>query len=399
MDVVCFGQQNWDHCWTGKQHLMTRLAARGHRVLYVDPDLELEAPRRPASRGLAHLPGGGGLREVAPRLFVFTHRYSRLLRWRGSVWRHPRLMRAWVDRLGFREPIGLTLLPRAGEWIDVVQPAARVHYAIDEMTAYGGISEVEKPRIRAQEEALVRRSQVSLAISPRLLDRLRRIQPRTYLLPSGADVEHFTPDRLPRPEGDPVLAALRPAPIVGLVGQIDERIDQRLLTGIARARPGWAIVLVGRVKEGVDVSALERCPNVHRLGYRPFAELPRLVAGMDVCIVPYRPGPLTHSCSPLKVYEYLAAGRPVVSTPLEGLLQCADVVETADAPGGFLAGIERCLAEPERGRDRRLAVAAANSWAHRVVELERRLEEGLALSHRARPQRPRDSARLRATTR
>jgi glycosyltransferase involved in cell wall biosynthesis len=397
MDVVCFGQQNWDHCWTGKQHLMTRLAARGHRVLYVDPDIE--APLRTADPGRAHPPDGGGLREVASRLFVFTHRYSPLLRWRVSLWRHARLVRAWVHRLGFHEPIGLTLLPRAREWIDLVQPAARVHYAIDEMTAYGGIAEADKPRIRALEETLVRRSQVSLAISPRLLQRLRRIQPRTYLLPSAADVEHFRPGRLPRPAGDPALAALRPAPIVGLVGQIDERIDQALLTEIARARPDWSIVLVGRVKPGVDLSALERCSNAHWIGYRPFAELPRILAEMDVCIVPYRPGPLTHSCSPLKVYEYLAAGRPVVSTPLEGLLQCSEVIETAYDPSGFLAAIERALADPEHGRERRLAVAAANSWTHRVVELERRLEEALALSRRAWPQRTEGSAPARATTR
>ena len=379
MDLICVGQQNWDFCWTGKQHLMTRLAARGHRVLYVDPDLELGTRLRDVPRSLAPVWTGFGLREVVPRCWVFTHPYSPALRWRLSVRRYPRVLRASVRRLGFEQPICLTLQPRALPFTDVVPFAARVHYAIDEMTAYGGLPAPEQARVRAMEEELVRRSHVSLAISQRLLARLRGLQPRTYLLPSGADLDHFAPDRLAELAPVPELAEL-PQPVFGFVGQIDERIDQALLLALARARPDASIVLVGRTKPGVDFSTLRALPNLHWLGHRPFAELPRLIRHMDVCLVPYRLDALTHSCSPLKLYEYLACGRPAVVTPLDGLLDCRGVVEVADTPGAFCAAVERCLASTEAERAARLAVAARNSWEARVDALEKHLAEAVSLA-------------------
>ncbi|RIL01394.1 MAG: hypothetical protein DCC71_17805 [Proteobacteria bacterium] len=376
MDVVCFGQQNWDFCWTGKQHLMTRLAARGHRVLYVDPDLALATRLRDVHRSLAPLASGLGLREAAQRCWVFTLPYSPALRWRLSVRRYPRVLRRAIRRLGFAAPICLTLYPRALPYADVVPFAARVHYAIDEMTAYGGLPAAEQRRVRAAEEALVRRADVALAISPRLHERLRRLHPRTHLLPSGADARHFAPERI---EKQPVVAALAALarPIAGFVGQIDERLDQDLV--VALARRGGSVVLVGRTKDGVDVSALDAEPNVHRLGYRPFAALPAVFGHFDVCIAPYRLGALTHASSPLKVYEYLASGRPVVVTPVEGLGECRDVVEVAEGADAFCAAVERCLAADAR-RAERLAVAARNGWDRRVDALERHLAEALAVA-------------------
>ena len=114
MDVVCFGQQNWDFCWTGKQQLMTRLAARGHRVLYVDPDLDLDTHAlADVVRSVAPLVTGLAPREVAPRLWVFTHRYSPILRWRLSVRRFARVLRGCLGRLGLE----VWVVPRGGRVI------------------------------------------------------------------------------------------------------------------------------------------------------------------------------------------------------------------------------------------------------------------------------------------
>jgi len=376
VDVVCFGQQNWDFCWTGKQQLMTRLAARGHRVLYVDPDLDLDTHAlADVVRSVAPLATGLAPREVAPRLWVFTHRYSPILRWRLSVRRFARVLRGCLGRLGLERAICLTQWPRALPLTELAPFAARVHYAIDEMTAYGGLPEAEQLRTRALETQLVRRSHRTLAVSPRLVARLREIQPDTWLLPSGADVEHFAPQRTAGLPPLPELARL-PRPLLGFVGQIDERLDPELLLAVAR-RCGGSIVLAGRVKPGVDVSALAACEQVHFLGHQPFSALPGLLRDMGVCLVPFRRNALTESSSPLKVYDYLAAGKPVVSVPLDGLLECARVVRLAETPSAFAAAVADCLADPEADRDRRLAVAAANSWERRTDALEEHLGAAL----------------------
>ena len=378
MDLICFGQQNWDYCWTGKQHLMTRLARRGHRVLYVDPQaLQDVASLADHLRALAPVATGFAVREVAPGLSVFTHRHAPILGWRLNEARRPRVLRSLARRLGFQRPVALVLHPDARPFLRAVRPAATVYYAVDEMTAFGGMTEAERRRMRAAEEALLAEADLALCVSPRLLERFRRTQPRSYLLENGADVDHFAPARLARAPRHPAMAGL-PSPRLVFVGQVDERLDQPLLVTLARARRDCAVVLAGRVKPGVDVSALAAEPNVHLIGYQPYEELPSVLAGADVCLVPYRLTDLTQSCNPLKVFEYLASGRPVVTTPLDGLGRTAGVVEVADTPERFVEAVGRALADPAAGREARLAVAAANGWEQRADELERRLEEAVA---------------------
>jgi len=390
MNVVCFGQQNWEYCWTGKQQLMTRMAQRGHRVLYVDPQSNEDvAGVGDSLRALAPTRTGFGVRELAPGLFVYTHHHAPALRWRVNHWLRPHRLAALARRLGFEQGVALAHHPSTEPYLGAVRPGARVYYAVDEATAFGTLPLEEQHRIRAAEERLVHAADVVLAISPRLYGRLSDLHPRTYLLASAADVDHFSPTHLARVAGHPAVAAL-PAPRLGFVGQIDERIDQTLLVALARARPDWQIVLAGRVKQGVDVSALSSYPNIHLLGHQPYELLPSVLREIDVCLAPYRLTPLTRACSPLKVYEYLATGRPVVATPVDALLGMSEEVALADTADRFRAAVESALRDPASGRQRRLAFAADNSWDSRVDELERRLAEAIAL-HPPRPRLVRPS--------
>jgi glycosyltransferase involved in cell wall biosynthesis len=228
--------------------------------------------------------------------------------------------------------------------------------------------------VRRDELRAVHASDVVLAISPRLCRRLAEIHPRTYLLPSGADLPHFR-DATDRSKPlHPALRGVRP-PRLGFMGQLDERLDQDLLIHLATTRPDWRIVLAGRAKPGVDLGPVLRLPNVHATGFLPYEELPALLRGVDVALLPYRDTALTQSCSPLKVYEYVAADRPVVSTPLEGLAACRMAVRVAETPEGFVAAVAEALANPDALRAERRAVAEASSWEHRTDELELRLEE------------------------
>ena len=379
MDLVCFGQQNWDVCWTAKQQLLTRLARRGHRVLYVDP-LPRESPSRLSTIHQWAFPDVGrcGLRQLEDGLWAYAHSSVPALgRVANARARRVALGRV-ARRLGMRAPVALVLSPQARWLVDGVGPAARVYYAVDEWTAFGGL-ERHREWLRSEEEALLRLADVALAVSPRLLERFAQVQPRSYLLQNAADLQHFSPAHLAASPPHPAVAAL-PRPRIGFVGQVDERIDQDLVAHLSARRPHWQIVLAGRLKDEVDFAPIRGRPNVHLLGYQPYASLPGVLREVDVCVVPYRLTSLTQSCNPLKVYEYLATGLPVVSTPLEGLNACRDAVVTAAGPEAFLAAVDAALADPEAGRAARLAVAAANGWEGRADELEDRLEEALRVA-------------------
>ena len=388
MNIVCFGQQNWDLTWTEKQQHMTRLVRRGHRVLYIDPTWSHQvSTTADRLRSLAPIRSGLGLREVVPgALWVYTHHFAPPLRWRWNQHRYPHVLRRLIAKLHFPAPVAVAFRPDAA--LDAVRPEAIVYYAVDEQTAYGGISPEWQRRIRAMEERVLRRSDVALGVSPRLVRRFRELQPRSYVLENGVDPEHFAPERLARLEGLPEIRALPPGPRLGFVGQIDERIDQLLLLHLAQNRPEWQLVLVGRVKEGTDVSLLRERPNVHFIPFQSYEALPRVLREFQVCLVPYRRTELTDSCNPAKIFEYVATGLPVVSTPLDGIRACREVVLLAHTPPAFLAAVEAALTEPEAGYERRLEVAAESHWEHRVDEMERRLEEARAVASERRPAVP-----------
>jgi ADP-heptose:LPS heptosyltransferase/glycosyltransferase involved in cell wall biosynthesis len=401
MNIVCFGQQNWDFCWTGKQQLMTRLAQRGHRVLYIDPDMAFDVRnRRDHLRALLPEKSRFGIRDVGPgTLYVFTYHYAPALRWRLNGRRHEMLIPKIASLLGFDNPVVMSMHPDAAKRIASLDPQAVLYQAIDEWTGFGqfeGQSEAEQ--IRAREEDLIRSCEIAFGVSPVLKERMEKVNPRTYLLESGADVDHFAPGRLARAAGHPAIKDL-PHPRLGFVGQVDARLDQDLLVHIARSRPDWHIILAGRQHAEVDFSAVQRESNIHLLGYQPYDQLPNVVREFDVCLVPYKSTNLTNSCSPLKVFEYLATGKPVVSTPLLGLGSSRDAVRIATTADEFVSAVERALANPEEGRELRLARAEENSWHRRVDFLESCMREAIVLArrsgHRPGASRPKSLSKAR----
>lgn len=383
MDLVCFGQQNWDYCWTGKQQLLTRLAPRGWRILYVNPDAPGERlPPLESAHALAGTHPSSSEKQPWGDLWVHTPR-TLCLGWRWSRSLDRRQLDAALRHLGFTRPLVLALQPLPPERIAALAPLGVVYYAVDEFTGFGGMSEDERVDVRALEVALAARADLCLGISSRLVERLRQINPATFLQEGGADVDHFAPARLERFSTHPALADVK-GPVLGFIGQVDDRLDQALLQAIARARPQWTIVLAGRRKPGVDFSRLEACANIRMIGYQPYDELPRVARHVDVWLVPYVRNDLTQSCNPLKVFEYLATGKPCVSVPLDGLGACRDAVVLAADAESFVAAIAAALATPARGRRQRLAAARTNDWDIRVDALEGHLRRAAATTAAAR---------------
>ena len=184
---------------------------------------------------------------------------------------------------------------------------------------------------------------------------------RAFQLPQGVNFDHFaTPQPVP-----PELAGL-PKPVIGFAGGVSECCDIELIRAIATANGSGSVVLVGPVS--IDVSGLE-LPNVHVLGSRPYARLPAYVQAFDVGIIPYVLNEWTKSVDPLKLLEYVAAGVPVVSTPIPEVLKYASAIELAAEPDAFARAAMRAAAtdSPEL-RNARQRVARENTWERRAAQ-------------------------------
>jgi glycosyltransferase involved in cell wall biosynthesis len=359
-----------------------RFAARGHRVLFV----ESTGLRRPAllrsgadrRRVLARARGFlRGVREAAPNLHVLAPvalpadlgGLARTLSDRFVAGR----VAAAARGLGFARPVVWALLPTALPTARRLAGRCLVYHCVDHYAANPG---VDAARVDAAERALVAAADLVLASSPALAERLARQRPDVTLVANVADVELFARaahERLPEPAA---LAGL-PRPRAVYAGNVAAyRVDLALLTQLADALPELQLVLVGPVGLGdgaappAALAALRARPNVRVFDARPQAELPAWLAHADVALLPFLDNAHTRSSLPLKLWEYVAAGLPVVATALPQLaaLERDGVLVTAKDAAGFAAALRAALSEPPR-RAERSARARGHDWAARIDEL------------------------------
>ena len=375
LEIVCVGTADWETELPINQHqLMGRLAAH-NRVLFVE-SLGLRRPQlasrdlsriwRRLLRGLRGTRQAGSLHVLSPLVMPFHGSAAvrsinrRLLRFQVG--------RA-VRRLGMRRPILWAYAPQAETLVDRLDPQFVVYHCVDDVAAQKG---VDAESFRAAEERIARRADLVLASAPALTERMSRLSDRVLYAPNVADTVLFATAL----EDGPVDAAVASLPGPRLVFQgavVATKLDVGLLAEVARQRPGWSIVLVGprgAGDPGGDLSPLDRAPNIHLVGSRETAALPSVLRSADAGLIPYAINDLTRSVFPMKVYEYLAAGLPVLTTPLPALEGTKGVDVVSDA-AELVAAFER--EQPLDSRERRLQrsrEAAGHSWEARIAEIE-----------------------------
>jgi glycosyltransferase involved in cell wall biosynthesis len=365
-DIVCFS-----HDFHGdplsKNHLM-RLLSRENRVLWVN-SIGYRSPR--ACRADAWraadklLRAAQPLLEVEPNLFVLNP--IAIPAYGGGVVRA--INRRWLGgqvrramrRLEFARAISWVFNPAAAVVAGALGEESLIYHCVDEYTAFAGVS---APALAELEGELLRRADLVIVSADRLRPARQARNPRTVLVRHGVDFDHF------RRALDPALAVpLRlkglPRPVVGYFGLISEWVDLELLAELGRRFASGSVVAVGRAT--VDVSPLERAPNVHLVGRRPYEELPAWCKGFDVAVIPFRVNELTMNANPLKAREYLAAGLPVVSTPLPEVARLPGC-RTAEAGDPFCRAVDAALADPGP-RPARSEAMRGEGWAARLDEI------------------------------
>ncbi len=269
--------------------------------------------------------------------------------------------------------------PSNAHLIDRLDASLSVYHCTDDHAGYAEALGLDPEKSAREEAELVEAVDVVFATSRPLYEMHRHRNPRTFLMPNVADVERFAP--VGRGEVAPAAElAYLPHPVAGFIGAVDAyKVDFELVDEVARRLPGWNFVFVGPVGvgDGTGESVLPKAPNVHYLGPRPHTSLPSYIAGFDVCTIPYRLNRYTAGVFPLKFWEYLAAGKPVVSTALPGLVDdadCAYLVRNAEDFAAALVEAAQSAAEP-RLIAYRTARAAQNSWEARAGSMVKVLLE------------------------
>ncbi|MFN7229902.1 MAG: glycosyltransferase [Synechococcaceae cyanobacterium] len=359
MDITLLSTADWDHpFWTNKQHVARELARQGHRVLYIDslglrPVLPGAGDRGRILRRLAR--GLRPLRAVEPRLWVCSPLVLPGVAAGPALWLNRLSLRLLLAlarlRLGFRRQLLWTYSPLTARLIDPEVYGLSLYHCVDDISAQPGMPTA---CIDAAEPDTARRVHLAVVTTPALERRLAPAARRLLVLPNVVDADHFAhPDPV---RCRAVAAELAPLgrPVIGFVGAISAyKLDLPLLLALARAMPQAAIVCIGAVGEGdpaTDGAALAGQANLHLLGPRPYHDLPAWLAAFDVAILPSRRNAYTEAMFPMKFFEYLAAGLPVVAIDLPALRPYADQAWLCGDAAAFLAAVPAALADRDPAR-------------------------------------------------
>jgi len=373
LDIVCMATRRLDNPLpTNVQHLMRRLATR-HQVLYVEPPVDpVFLARQPRETlRLCRRSASGTPRIVTPLILPWEQRFERLEAWNRHL--ILRQVRRAMRQLGITRPI-LWLFSPLHAWVLGRLKEGQVCYHItDDYSAMPWVtSEALRREVREAEARILNAADCVFVTSSHLARKRVLSGPHIHIIPNVADVDHFAAAREPKTPIPEDIAVIR-RPIAGFIGAVDNyKLDLDLLRACALATPEISYVLIGPIgwsDPGTRVDSLA-LPNVHLLGQRSFESLPGYLKAIDVGLIPYRRTAYTESCSPLKLYEYLAAGKAVVSTDLPGVQEAGELVTVASDAGEFSQAIRGHLGDSAELAEHRGTFAAQHSWSRRIAEIE-----------------------------
>jgi glycosyltransferase involved in cell wall biosynthesis len=395
-DIVCVSSLDWGAMWGTMHQVMHRLA-QGNRVLYVEEPVTMLAPLKVPGRVKRWAAVVPRLRRGAePGLWILTP--PPLLPFgnmRPAVNRANQAVLAWyirwaMKRLEFREDAILwAYLPTAVALVGSLAgrksrggarrpgwPGLVVYHCVDEHSAFPGF--VSPDVVAGYDDDLTRRADLVITTSENLRRSRETVNPHTYTVVNAADFELFNRALDPTVPVPADLAAI-PMPRLAIIGFHDSRLDIDALEELSKADPTWQIVLIGPVKAGqVDEGLLRGYANIHLLGEKPRTELPGYLKGVSVALIPYKTNALTQNIFPLKLFEYLAAGVPVVVGGLPELRKFQGVIGVADSPRDYPRLVRQEMARDGRtARAERIALAGENTWERRVEEISLLVEEAL----------------------
>lgn len=375
--MIYFAMSPWDGMWKNRHQLMSRFAQH-MPVLYVEPAQKSRKLRRAILAGELSLSDIRGLelREARPGLHVLGR--SPLFPVSGSGLLQRLTTRRWgsavysvARQIGIRNPIVWISQPDQNAVIGRTGEMLSIYHVVDEYSGYTGLDSARLRRLGAAEQITLEAVDLTIVVSPELLRSKSGSDRDVRLVENAADMSKFEAARASATP--PADMAEIPGPRVGYAGLIGKRLDLGLIMELARRNRHWSWVLIGKVDKReceAELAALAELQNVYFLGEKSPETVSDYIVALDVGLLPYELNVETENISPLKMYEYLAAGLPVVSTAIPAAVRHSGMVSVAGDIAEFEQACHQALTDecPRRLQDR-LEFARQNTWDRRVEEV------------------------------
>ena len=330
-DLICFSHLRWNFVYQRPQHLMSRFAKHRRVFFFEEPIYDA-----PSQYNEIFEDPDSGVCVVTPHITSDTANSTEPLR---------HLLQIFVASMEIKEHVAWYYTPLSLAFSDHLRSDLVVYDCMDELSSFKFAS----PLIKEWEKRLFAKADLVFTGGMHLYEAKKDLHPNVHGIPSGIDVDHFISAR--NFENDPDDQASIPHPRIGFYGVVDERFNIELLRSAAKQKPAWHFVVIGPTAK-IDPATLPKTKNIHFLGMKHYDELPSYLAGWDVAMMPFALNEATKYISPTKTPEFLAAGKPVVSTSVHDVVHPygdKKLVSIADTPAEFIAAIEQYIST-ERGK-------------------------------------------------
>jgi glycosyltransferase involved in cell wall biosynthesis len=383
-DFILFATADWNTpYWTNKQHTAHQLAQLGNRVLYVE-SIGLRQPNLSSGRDISRifrrlwhsLVGTKSLEKnisvFSPLVIPFKHHWPIVRRINQGLLRYG--IHRYCRKLSFNNPIIWTYHPFMLDALQELTFNKVVYHCVDDLAALPGI---DADAFRNEERKLLARAEIVFTTSSTLYERCIQQNQRVFNFPNVVDIEHFSSAH-DAGELPPEYASI-PEPRIGYVGVLsDFKVNFELILDVAKRKPDWHWVFIGEEREGQAsklVTQLRTLPNVHFLGFKPYSQLPNYLRFIQVGALPSQLNEYTRSMFPMKYFEYLAAGLPIVSTSLDFTQTHSAGIEIAIDPDQFVIGIGKQLQHGKFSRAESLRLVGENTWRIRLLKMLELVEQ------------------------
>ena len=374
-NIIYFTTRDWDSQRGTQEQIMSRLA-KTNKVLVIESAISPLAILDRPYLGKRIIRSLKGVRKNG-NLFIYTFPmvlpfgntlpFIKKINFKIEL----KFIRRIMEKLKIHDPIHIIIYPYFIDFVGKLGEKMVIAYFVDDSTA-----EIKDPAERQALQKKIRylckKADIVLTTSTALYNEMKHFNKNTFFVPNGVDANHFMKALLPETRIPDSIRNIS-KPIVGFMGIIDNRLDVPLMLKLAKNHPKWSIVFVGKVKKKyVNIAALKKLKNVHFLGMQKPEDLPAFIKAFDVCLIPYVDSQLTRNIYPLKLHEYLATGKPVVSTNMPELYPFKEVVRISKDYKEFEDNIIKSLKEDkEENKLKRIAIAKQNTWDNRIETISK----------------------------
>lgn len=383
MDIILFSTADWDNpFWTNKQHMAKTFEENGHRVIYID-SLGLRKPTA-TNKDFSRI-----LKRFKSLILPYSHVSNQI--WRVSPFILPfhnnktvsffnkwflfLVVRFLSYSLNFNKVVVWTYSPVTDDIVDLFNKRLLIYHCVDDLRASPGI---DAQMIERRENNLVKKSNFVFTTSQALYDRLLPFNDKTYYLNNVCDYKHFSKASIEKFEEPTDLIGIKKPKILFIGALSSYKIDFELIAYVAQSKPDWEWILIGEIGEGeplTNIDLLKNLENIHFLGPKNYSELPKYLQYSDVAVIPARINQYTDSMFPMKFFEYLSAGKQVVSTDLISLHGYLDIYFNSASNQEFLQNLENILDNGiHKNKDKILDTCLNQTWQRRYYEMIKIME-------------------------